>query len=123
MIVMDISVARKYIEMLYSDKCDIYEYQTVVNPDDCSTETKEVLVHENVPCKMSMRTTSATEDGVSEHQYQFVKILINPDIDVKSGSKVVVTRGGKPVNYKNSGSPSKFFNHQEIGLVLEEDDA
>lgn len=120
---VDLSIARQHIEMLYLDRCDIYEYQTVRNPDDFTTSSKEVLVHENVPCKLSADNTKPSYDGVVELQYQSVKLIINPDIEIKAGSKIVVTRSGKQIAYKNSGSPARFFNHQEIVLILEEGEA
>lgn len=123
MIKMDISVARKYIEKLYLDRCDIYEYQKVVDPDDHTTSNKEVLVHEDVPCKLSTKTKTTTDDGIVDDQYQAVSLILNPDITVKAGSRVVVRRGDCSISYKNSGTPSMCFNHQEILLVVEEDKA
>jgi hypothetical protein len=120
---MDISIARKPIELLYLDRCDIYEYREVVNPDDYTTETEEVLAYENVPCKLSRDKTKPSYDGVVELQYESIKLILNQEIEVKSGSRIVVTRGSKSVSYKNSGAPSRFFNHQEIMLVLEDDES
>lgn len=120
---MDISLARKYIEMLYLDKCNIYEYQTVVSPDDYTTNMEEVLVHEDIPCKISYRATGHTNDGLGEGQFQVTTLFINPDIEVKAGSRIVVTRNGVSTAYKNSGAPTRYFNHQEIGLELEEEKA
>lgn len=120
---VDISIARKHIEMLYLDRCDIYEYQTVVDPDDHTTSSQEVLVHEGVPCKMSKYTSKPSYDGIVELQYQQIKLIINPDIEVKPGSRILITRGDKTVAYKNSGDPVRCFNHQEIHLVSEEREA
>jgi hypothetical protein len=120
---VNISLARKYIEMLYLDKCDIYEYQTVRDPEDFTTSSKEVLVHENVPCKLSCESENPSYDGYFEGQYQRIKLIINPEIEISAGSRIVITRGGKTTSYKNSGAPSRFFNHQEIILVLEDGEA
>ena len=120
---MDISMARKQIEKLYFDTCNIYEYQNVLNSDDYTTNMEEVLVHENVPCKLSYRATGHTNDGIGEGQFQVTTLFINPDIEVKAGSKIVVTRTGVSTAYKNSGTPARYINHQEIGLELEEEKA
>lgn len=120
---MNISAARKHIEKLYFDTCNIYEYQTVVNQDDYTTNMEEVLVHENVPCKLSYVSTPNTGDGLGETQYQTTKLIINPEIEIKSGSKIVVTRTGVSTSYKNSGAPARHINHQEIELLLEDDRA
>ena len=123
MIVMDISIARNYIEKLYLDRCDIYEYQTVRDPEDFSTSSQMVLSHKDVPCKMSGDVLKPSYDGTVELQHQRIKLIINPEIEVKPGSRIVITRGEKTISYKNSGTPAKFFNHQEIFLVIEEDEA
>lgn len=120
---MDITKARKYIERLYFDTCSIYEYQTVVKPDDYTTNMEEVLVYENVPCKLSYLSTDHTRDGLGETQYQVTKLFIKPEIEVKAGSKIVVTRSGVSTAYKNSGAPARHINHQEIDLLLEDDRA
>lgn len=120
---VNLSIARQHIEMLYLDRCDIYEYKTVRDQEDFTTSSKEVLVHENVPCKMSGEIMKPSYDGVAELQHQRIKLIINPDIEIKAGSRIIVTRGGKATSYKNSGAPARFFNHQEIELVLEDDEA
>jgi hypothetical protein len=120
---MDITKVRKDIEKLYFDTCNIYEYRNVVNRDDYTTNMEEVLVHENVPCKLSYISTAHTRDGLSDTQYQITKLFINPDIEIKSGSKIVVTRTGVSTVYKNSGAPARHINHQEIDLLLEDDRA
>ncbi len=120
---MDLSIARKHIEKLYLDTCSIYEYQSVVSPDDYTTNMEEVLVHENIPCKLSYRVSAHSSDGVSERKYQITHLLINPEIEVKAGSTIVVTRNGTTTRYKNSGEPAKHFNHQQIELELEDDKA
>lgn len=116
-----ILLARKYIEELYLDRCDIYEYQMVVSDDDYTTGMQKVLVHENVPCKISYKATGQTHDDVVDTRFQVTRLIINPDIEVKAGSCIVVTRNGVSTNYKNSGQPSIYFNHQEIGLELEDE--
>lgn len=123
MIVMDISLARKYIEKLYLDRCDIYEYQTIRDPEDFTTSSQMVLVHTDVPCKLSKEQSKPSYDGSMELQYERVKLIMNPEIEVKPGSRIVITRAGKTTPYKNSGAPARFFNHQEITLVLEDGEA
>ena len=120
---MNISLARKYIESLYLDRCDIYEYQTVVSEDDFTTSMEKVLVHKNVPCKISYKSTGHASDSVADTTFEVTRLLINPEIVVRAGSCIVVTRNGTSKNYKNSGEPSIYFNHQEIDIELEDDRA
>lgn len=119
---MDLSIAKKHIEMLYLDRCDIYEYSVVVSPEDHTTSMKEVLAHKDLPCKISWSSKYTTSDSAKEIMYQRIRLILSPDIEVKAGSRILVTRGGVTTAYKNSGAPSRYFNHQEIALELEDDE-
>lgn len=116
---VDISKARKSIEKMYFDTCDIYEYISYKDPITKQTKHREDIVHENIPCKLSFKTITSTtiNDGVGKIG-QAAKLFINPDIEIKSGSKIVITRNNKIKEYKNSGEPAIFANHQEIILEL-----
>lgn len=116
-------LVRKAIEKLYLDTCDIYEYQKVTDPNDFSTNMQLVLVHEQVPCKLSYQDMNQTYDTHTPTIKLVAKLIINPDIEIKSGSRIVVTRKGVQTAYKNSGKAARFFNHQEIMLDLEEETA
>lgn len=110
---------RKSIEKLYNDKCNVYEYISYIDPVTKRTKHKEDIVHEDIPCKLSFKTITSTtiNDGVGKIG-QAAKLFINPEIEIKSGSKIVVTRNNKVKEYKNSGEPAIFANHQEIILEL-----
>ena len=49
---------------------------------------------------------------------QTIKLYIYPDINIKNGSKIIVTQNGKKQEYKNSGEPARYETHQEIMLEL-----
>ena len=113
--------ARKHIESLYFDTCNIIERQRVKDADTCITSWEEITVFKNVPCKLSNETVKATGEGVSSSLILSVKLILSPDLDIKAGSKIEVTRNGKTTIYKNSGEPARHFNHQEIILELWDD--
>lgn len=113
---MNLSIARKHIEKLYLDTCDILEFKSVENPDTHITEMQEVVVHSDVPCKVSHKTITQAGDGVSSAISLVSKLIINPDIEIKAGSKIIVRRNGVETVYKNSGEAARFYNHQEIVL-------
>jgi hypothetical protein len=116
---VDISKARKSIEKIYFDTCNIYEYLPYKDPVTKQTKHKRDIVHENIPCKLSFKTITSTtiDDGVGKIG-QAAKLSINPDIVIKAGSKIVVTRDNKVLAFKNSGQPALHRNHQEIVLEL-----
>lgn len=113
---IDLTIARKFIEKLYIDTCNIYEFQRVVDPDTGITSQQEVLVYENVPCKVSYETKKQAGDGVGSSLILSVKLFLSLDLDIKPGSKIDVTKSGKTASYKNSGLPARYINHQEILL-------
>ena len=121
---MDISMARAAIESLYFDRATIIEYQHVVDPEDGSTNVEEVVVHDSVPCKVNHVLTGHTTDrDAGDDAILVSKLFMSPDIQIKAGSKIIVTRNGVSTLYKNSGEPARCMNHQEIKIELWEDRA
>lgn len=120
---MNLSIARKAIERLYIDTCSVIEFQEVTDPETHISGMAEVTVHEDVPCKLSFKTVAQSAEGVASTLSQVIKLIINPEIVIKPGSKVIVTRNGMATAYKCSGEPARHINHQEIMLELEDERA
>ena len=123
---MDLSFARKDIERLYVDTCTIIEYCSTVNPvTHITSPNQEVIAYENVPCKVSHKDRilypAASGDVPSINLMS--KLIISPDIQVKPGSKIIVTRNGVSTAYKCSSAPARHFTHQEIIIDLLEGEA
>ena len=118
---MNLTMARKHIEKLYIDTCSVFEYQKVKDENTHISSMQEVMVYENIPCKVSYQTIKQSGEGVSSALLLSCKIILAPDIDIKPGSKILVTRNGETTAYKNSGEPARHINHQEIMLELFKD--
>ncbi|MGG5437595.1 hypothetical protein [Clostridioides difficile] len=110
---------RKAIEMLYRDKCTIVEYQSVKDPITKRTNNKEVIILENQPCKLSYKNTTSATDGKVSRLEQTIKLFISPDVEIKSGSKLIINNK----EYVRSGESAIYPNHQEIILELLKDKA
>lgn len=114
-----ILLARKAIESLYKGTCNIYEYGKYTDP-----ETEETIVglnpnpiHENVPCKLSKKVITSTNQTVIASTIQYSPVLfISPDIIIKPGSKIIVTQNGVTREFEQSGEPFVYETHQEIVL-------
>lgn len=117
---MDLSFARKHIEQLYVDTCTVIEYEEKQS-SNFITGMAEKIVYENIPCKLSHKTISTAGDGTTPVITQVSKLILQPDIEIKAGSKIIVTRNGIETAYKNSGEPARYLNHQEIMLNLLEE--
>ncbi|HBF4080029.1 TPA: hypothetical protein KOT11_000339 [Clostridioides difficile] len=115
---------RKAIEMLYRDKCTIVEYQPVKDPVTKRTNNKEVIVLENQPCKLSYKNIVSATDGKVAKLEQTIKLFISSDVEIKSGSKLIITNQNNITKeYVRSGESAIYPNHQEIVLELLEDKA
>ncbi len=104
-------------ESLYGGRCDIYEYQPENGIIDSS---KEVKVKSDVPCRLSYKSIlSSVQSETVDIVSQEIKLFLSPDIEVKEGSKVVVTQNCKTETYYCSGTAAVYNSHQEIELKLE----
>lgn len=124
---MSFHSARKDIERLYTDTCSIIEYRSVKHPGSYITcpNHEEVTVRENVPCRVSHKynTLAPAASGDVPSIELLSKLIISPDVLVKPGSKIVVTRDGVSTAYKCSSAPARYFTHQEIMMELLEGEA
>ena len=121
MLEQQIKKARKYLELLYLDRATIIEFQSVTDPITHITSQQEVVVHENVPCKLSHHVPQASGEGKASSLLLSSYVFFSPDLIIKAGSKIVITRNGKSVEYSNSGEPAMGLNHQKIMLKLWKD--
>lgn len=97
----------------------VSERQSVKDPNTHITSTKEVVVLENQPCKLSFETIAATvQTDTAAALSQGVKVFLSPDVSIKAGSKLTVTQNGVTTAYKSSGVPAVYPTHQEIILTL-----
>lgn len=111
--------ARAAQEELYLDLCTVTEYQEITDPDTHLTNWKEVVILKDYPCKLSFETMKETEpDGAAVGISQITKLFISPEVVIRPGSKISVTRGEKVMDYTNSGPPTFDKLHQEIMLTL-----
>lgn len=115
---LDLAFARKYIERMYLDTCTVIEYAEVTDPETHISGMQEVIVHENIPCKLSHHLPMTSTEGVASGLRLSSYIYVSPDITIKPGSKIIVTRNGKEIAFKNSGEPAMHINHQKIMLEV-----
>ena len=110
--------ANKNLAVLFEDRCYIYEY-IKEKQSNGSTAHKEKLVLADIPCRISFKTVNqVAESTKSSTPAQSIKLFIPNDINIKDGSKLVITRQGEATAYKNSGVLSKYATHSELGLEL-----
>ena len=114
----DVVQIRTAVESLYDGKCTITEHQKV-RKENGSTGFQDVVVHEDVPCRLTYSTIKSTNPGdTASTLVQVVKVFLSPDIRVKPGSKMTITQNDVTTEYKSSGEPGLYKTHQEIILEI-----
>lgn len=109
---------RKAIESLYDGRCTITEHQKV-KKENKSTGFEDVVVLEDVPCRLSFKTINNTnQTETASAVVQITKVFLAPEIQVKPGSKMTIAQNDITTEYKSSGEPAFYSTHQEIVLEL-----
>ncbi|MBQ3113701.1 MAG: hypothetical protein IJC05_04985 [Phascolarctobacterium sp.] len=112
-------MVRDALESLYAGRCDIISQQEVFDPVTKQTSFESVTVVANQPCRLSFKTITMAQEGTGATRLvQVIKVFMSPEIEVKAGSRLVITQSGKTAEYKASGEPAIYSNHQEIILEL-----
>lgn len=111
--------ARRAQEAMYEGQCTIVGYCTVKDERTKLSEEREAIIAEGLPCRLSFEKLDAasrtsTVTGVS----QGVRLFLAPEVQVDSGSKIIVTQNGVTGEYSASGEPAIYPTHQEIPLEL-----
>ena len=115
---MYMDAVRKAIESMYKDTCTIYEQKEIIDHITHASKFEEVPVHINQKCRLSFSSITITGNEEAASKAQTVKLFVAPELEVKAGSKISITHHGKTTDYKRSGEPAVYTNHQEIMLDL-----
>lgn len=110
------------LSILWTGRCNIFEYRDVIDPDTFQTSQEEVAVVEDEPCRVSFSSEAVTDPntGLAEMS-QFTVLFIRSDLEIDPGSIIEVTQNGRTTKYKRSGKPAVYTKHQEIRLTLYEE--
>ncbi len=112
-----LNARRRAAERLYNGLCTVVEYQNVTDEKTGLTSQKEVTTAENIPCRLSYELNYPVNQGEQTGEIsQRVKLFIAPEIQIKNGSKVLVTQNKNTVEYAYSGEAAVYDSHREIRL-------
>ena len=107
------------LESTYFDKCTIKRKEKMKNPSTGVTETKEVIVAEDVKCALSKKDIQTmNSDGIGTLAFSHL-LFLNPNVDVQEGDVVEVTSMGKISIYLAS-KPFYYSSHSETLLSYKE---
>lgn len=116
------SAARGAIESQYEDFCTIIAYEDATDPKTKRTMQSETVIALNQPCRLSYESIPAAKDtDTAAALGQSIKLFVAPEMEIKPGSRINVTRQGAATPYESSGKPAIYRTHQEIRLELLEE--
>lgn len=109
---------RAAIERLYTGRMDVIERRAVKDETTKLTSFEEVTVLEAVPCRLSFSSSGVgTEVNGAYTAEQEIKVFCAPELDIKPGSKLVITQNNVTNAYVHTGKSAVYSGHRE--LVLE----
>lgn len=107
---------KRAIESLYCGKMTVYNKEEItVNH---ITEFTDRLVYEDIPCRICYQDSDPTSTNEPAKGEIDVRVILDNDIEIKDGSTVYITQHGKTGEYKRSGIPRHFSDHQTIPFTL-----
>lgn len=111
--------ARKALESTYEGVCTVVEYDAVTDEQTKITHHEEIVVMEKQPCKLSFeKLATAVQTETVAAISQNIKLFLSPTIEIRSGSKIIVTQNNQTNEYAVSGQSAVYPTHQEILLEL-----
>lgn len=78
----------------------------------------EVTQMTQIPCRLSYQANVSTNQDGAADTVQEVKVYCDPDIQIPSGSALLVTQNDRTERYEISAPPVVYLSHQEIGVEL-----
>ena len=103
------------LESTYFDRCTIKRKEKIKNPNTGVTETKEVIIAEDVKCALSKKDIQTMNvDGIGALAFSHL-LFLNPNINLQEGDIVEVVSMGKISNYLAS-KPFYYSSHSETLL-------
>lgn len=107
------------IESLYCGTMDVIERRGVKDENTKITAFEEVIIMENIPCRISFSGFPENEQSVgAAEKSQSIRLFCAPDIDIPEGSKIAISQHGVTQNYMRSGTAAVYKHHREYNLVL-----
>ena len=108
---------KKALQSMWKDRMTVIEYAEVTRPGG-GTVHREVTVMEDIPCRLSFSSIqAANQNDAGAAIIQTVKLFCDSGLNIPAGSKIVVRRGDRTLQYCQSGEAALYTHHQEIVLV------
>lgn len=111
-----IKAYRKALEKLYTHKASVYERKMAYNSENFTHEEQDMLVYENIPCRISFDSKDTAKENLVTDSLETVTMFTEPDIEIKESSLVAARVNGKTFRFKYSSPPAIYPTHREYRL-------
>lgn len=112
-----ISLVKRAVEHLYDGRMTVEEARKEKNAKNITALVWNAVVGD-VPCRVSYKTiTPAGRSDTVDSTAQTITLFTAPAIDIKPGSRIVVTQRGRTMRFSCAGIPAVYESHQEIPLT------
>lgn len=99
-------------EFMYDKTAKVERYEAYVKPSDADG-MRWVVVHADVPCRLSSVKLDNAVQGVANLIQYDVKLFLSSDFKVMAGDVVIV----EEVKYESAKEPFVYVSHQEVFLI------
>lgn len=113
--------SRRAIMSLMIGTCDVYEYQSVKDPNTHVTKQAKKLLYSGQSCKLSYSKNPATAEGDAPGSLLTVRLILPSELAIRAGNEFTVTQSGKTRTFKAASEPAVYTNHQEVELESADD--
>ena len=110
----NVTAERRAIEATYEDTADIFRSVAVTDENNISHSVQKAL-YEAISCALSKGANTSAEQKAQTVDHTSV-LFIAPELDIKPGDTVKVTRFGRSRGFTVLGFPDVYATHQEIRL-------
>lgn len=111
---------RRAIEKLYTDRCTIYKYKMVWDPERGEDVKRLVPIVVGQPCRISQRALGVNGQTEAQNNIQYeTKLFIAPEFEIEQGNFLEVTRDSVTRKY-HAGEPFPYPTHQEVSIQRRE---
>lgn len=111
----NIESQRKAIETTYTDTCNVYNFEKVLNGS--ITTNQKVIKYKNIKCALSQKSLKTSEQTESQNKVLYdAKLFLSPNIEIKAGSYIEIKRFDRILEFEQVGESFIYSTHQEVLL-------
>lgn len=110
---------REVIEKGYRDRADISRMESY-KTEKGETRQRLIDIYTDEPCRISQKSLGINSQRETHNDISYeVKLFISPDVTIKQGDTITITRGNTVRTY-TAGEPFVYHSHQEMSLQRKE---